>query len=48
MTRHEPQIVADTDAIREMLARARPDQIRRLLEDIRKSGKQAPAKGDMQ
>jgi hypothetical protein len=48
MTRHEPRIVADTDAIREMLDPARPDQIRRLIDDIRKSDRQAPAKGDMQ
>jgi hypothetical protein len=34
MTRHEQTAQPAQDAAREMMAQARPDQIRRLLDDI--------------
>ncbi|SHL85361.1 hypothetical protein SAMN05443432_103148 [Roseovarius litoreus] len=45
MTKHDQSCDRRLNEVREMLARARPDQIRRLVEDIRQSGQQEDTRG---
>ena len=45
MTRHEPSYDVRLAEVKRLLAEARPEQIRRLLDDIRNSGNAEGPKG---
>ncbi|EDM71600.1 hypothetical protein RAZWK3B_19646 [Roseobacter sp. AzwK-3b] len=45
MTKHDQSCDRRLNDVREMLARARPDQIRRLIEDIRTSDQHEEHRG---